>query len=160
MILLIKARDITKNTPLGGNIDVDRYTSCLWDAQMLKLEPILGVDLYAKISTDFSTNNLTGLYLELYTNFIKPFLIHATAENYLLIGAYQIANGGIYKHTAENAESVTKEEVDYLVVNQRSKAEAYALRLNDWLCKNQLAEYKKCESKKYNIGNLWLGKNQ
>jgi hypothetical protein len=160
MILLIKASDLTKNTPLGGNIDVDRYTPCLWDAQLLKLEPILGEDLYNKICTDFSTNALTGDYLTLYTNYIKPFLIHATAENYLLIGAYQIANGGIFKHTAENAESVSKSEVDYLVVNQRSKAEAYAMRMEKWLCKNNLVEYKKCENNTYNVGSFWLGKNQ
>ena len=160
MILLIKASDLTKNTPLGGNIDIDRYTPCLWDAQLLKLEPILGETLYNKICTDFSTSDLTGDYLILYTNYIKPFLIHATAENYLLIGAYQIANGGIYKHSAENAETISKSEVDYLVVNQRSKAEAYAMRMEKWLCKNNISEYKKCETNKYNIGSFWLGKNQ
>lgn len=143
MILFIKASDLTKNTPLGGNIDVDKYTACIWDAQMLKLEPLIGEALYNKISDDFENNNLNGKYLELFNNYIKPFLIHASAENYLLIGAYQITNGGILKHTTENSESVSKSEVDYLVVNQKSKADAYALRMKKWLCKsvNRIDEY-------------------
>jgi hypothetical protein len=33
--------------------------------------------------------------------------------DYLPFAAYQIKNGGISKHTSENAESVSKEEVDY-----------------------------------------------
>jgi len=163
MVLLIRASDLTKNTPLGGNIDIDRYTPCVWDAQVLKLEPLLGQALYDKIMTDFENDDLSGLYLTLYTNYIKPFIIHASAENYLLIGAYQIANGGIFKHTAENAESISKEEVDYLYVNQREKAEAYALRMKKWLSRpeNTITEYYEyaqiVDRQDVNMGGFYFG---
>ena len=164
MVLLIKASELTKNSPLGGSIDPDKYASCIWDAQMLHLEPLLGEALYDKIVSDFEDETLSGKYLELYTDYIKPFMIHQTASNYLLIGAYQINNGGIYKHTAENAESVTSNDINLLHSSQQSKADAYALRMKKWLCKsgNRLSEYYEFNQvvnrRSVSVGSFYAGK--
>jgi hypothetical protein len=37
-LLLLNDLDITENTPLGGNIDVDKFRFCIADAQLSKLE--------------------------------------------------------------------------------------------------------------------------
>jgi hypothetical protein len=55
---------------------------------------------------------------------------------YLPFAAYQIKNGGISKHTSENAESVTKDEVDYLVQKERNFAEYYTRRFIDYMSFN------------------------
>jgi len=139
--LLLNDLDITQNTPLGGNIDVDKYRFCIADAQVSKLEEILGETLYEKIKKDYATNVLSGLYLILHTKYIKPFLIHQSAVEYLLVGAYMVSNGGIFKNTPQNGTPIEKNEVDYLVQNQRSKAEMYQQRLEKWLSRNSLPEY-------------------
>lgn len=139
--LLLNDLDLTENTPLGGNIDVDKFRFCIADAQVSKLEEILGETLYEKIKTDYTANTLSGNYSILYTKYVKPFLIHQSAVEYLLIGAYNIANGGIFKNTPQNGTAVEKSEVDFLVQNQRSKAEMYQARLEKWLARNILPEY-------------------
>jgi len=131
MILLITPQQVVAKTPLGGNIDFDKIVPCIEDAQITDLEPLIGQFLYDKIITDFENDDLDGLYLTLYNDFIIDFLIRASAKNLLLVLAYQISNGGVYKHTAENSESVTKSEIDYLMVQQRSKQEVLEL-----VCKN------------------------
>lgn len=141
MILLFPIEEILKNTPLGGNIDVDKLVPCVFDAQMTDLEPLIGELLFNKIATDYENDTLSGLYLKLYTDYIKPYLIHASAKNYLLLGAYQINNGGITKHTSENSESVSKSEIDYLMKAQQSKAEVYGNRMKRWLLFNRIDEY-------------------
>lgn len=132
---------LTKYTPIMGNVDPDLYKSCIVDAQRTRLEEILGEDLYAKIYNDYFDDTLTGDYQNLYENYVVPFLVHQSAVEYLLIGAYKVGNNGIFKAVVENGQSVEKNEVDYLVQNQRNKADMYKQRMQRWLALNQLPEY-------------------
>lgn len=161
MVLLITPQQVISKTPLSGNIDYDKIVPCIEDAQVTDLEPLLGQVLYDKICTDFENDDLTGNYETLYNNFIIDFLIRASAKNLLLVLAYQMANGGVYKHTAENAESVSKSEVDYLMVQQRSKQEVYGTRMQKWLIYNRVPEYlqwsQTVNRKKQNVGSWWFG---
>jgi hypothetical protein len=163
MILLITPQQVISKTPLGGNIDFDKIVPCIEDAQVMDLEPLIGQVLYDKILTDFENDDLEGNYETLYNDFIVDFLIRASAKNLLLVLAYQMVNGGVYKHTAENAESITKAEIDYLMVQQRSKQEVYALRMQKWLSYNRITEYLKFSEivsrKKQNVGSWWFGNN-
>lgn len=141
MAYLIEYEDLTNATPLGGNIDIDRYKFCIEDAQNSKLKEILGDTLYNKIETDYLDEDLSGDYLILYNDFVKPILIHQSAVEYLIIGGYQISNGGIYKHTPANGTPVDQTEIDMLVNHQRLKVEMYVERCLRWLLKVNLPEY-------------------
>jgi hypothetical protein len=59
---------------------------------------------------------------------------------YLPFAAYNIANKGVYKHTAENSDSVEKTEVDYLVEKERDIAQHYTQRFLDHMSNNS-ADY-------------------
>ena len=45
----------------------------------------------------------------------------------------KLRTGGISKHNSENAESVSKDEVDYLVNKERNFAEYYTRRFIDYI---------------------------
>jgi len=150
-IILLKENELTKNTLLGGNIDIDLYIPCIADAQRTRLEEILGETLYDKICEDFDNDDLVDDYLTLYEDYIKPFLIAASAVEYLLIGAYKVNNNGIFKSQPDNSVAIDKTEVDYLVNNMRLKSEMYQDRLLRWLNKFHLPEY---VSNSNNIVNL------
>ena len=60
---------------------------------------------------------------------------YAQAE-YIPYAAYQIKSGGIYKHTSENAETVSKTEVDFLVQKARNTAEYYTQMFIDYINNN------------------------
>jgi hypothetical protein len=139
--ILLRENELTKNTLLGGNIDIDLYIPCIADAQRIRLEEILGETLYNKICLDFENDDLDGEYLTLYEGYIVPFLIAAAAVEYLLIGAYKVNNNGIFKAQPDNSVAVDKTEVDYLVNNMRLKSEMYRDRMFRWLAKFHLPEY-------------------
>lgn len=163
MKAIIRQSDIVKFTAIGGNVDIDKFLPCVLDAQITDLEPLLGEALFNKIRADYEAETLAGLYLTLYEEYIKPFLIHASAKNYFLIGAYQINNGGITKHTSENSEAITKSEIDYLYTNQRSKCEVYAGRMKKWLVRNRIDEYyafnEIVNKRPVNYGSWYFGGN-
>jgi len=138
--LFIKPIDLKRNSIIDGNVDVDHFLGFLKIAQEIHIRNYLGTDLYNKISTDILGTggaSLTGNYLNLVNDYIQPMLIHFAMVDYLPFASYRLKNGGLSKPTSENSESVTKEEVDYLVQKHRNIAEYYTTRFIDYMSFNQ-----------------------
>jgi hypothetical protein len=127
---------------MGGNVDVDKYLFCIANTQLTTIEPLLGTELYDKIYTDAEAETLSGLYLILYNNYVKPITKYKAVAKYIEIGQYMVDNGGIYKHTGENIEVVPREEILSLSNEYNSLAQMYILRFNKWICHNTIVEYK------------------
>ena len=141
MIVLLTENDISKNTPLGGNIDQDKLRQCILDAQATRLEELLGETLYDKIESDFENNTLSGIYDTLYDGYIKPFLIRQSAYEYLKIGAFNIANNGISLPMPQNSSAISDNQLSNLIKDMKIKADMYAERMYKFLCKNNISEY-------------------
>jgi hypothetical protein len=139
--ILLAADDITKNTLLGGNIDVSRLVPPIKDYQKTRLKELLGKALYNKICADFETQTLSGLYLELYDDIVKELCIHGGTENFLMFGAYMISNNGITKTKTDSSETISKEEVDYIVQASRKLVAHYEDEFRSWIKANPLPEY-------------------
>jgi hypothetical protein len=135
--LFISRTDLVKNSILDGNVDTDKFIQFIKIAQQIDVRNYLGSELYNRISNDITNSTLSGNYLTLVRDYIQPMLIHFAMVQYLPFAAYQIKNGGIYKHQSENAESVSKDEVDYLVQKERDFAEYYTKRFIDYMAFNQ-----------------------
>jgi hypothetical protein len=135
--LFIKRQDLVRNSILDGNVDTDKFIQYIKIAQEIHVRNYLGTDLYNRISTDILNNTLNGDYLELVNDYIQPMLIHYAMVDYLPFAAYQVKNGGVFKHTSENAESATKDEVDFLIQKERDIAEYYTRRFIDYMSFNQ-----------------------
>ena len=114
-VLLISTDDVTKFTTMSGNMDVDKFIQYIDIAQSLRLEEYLGSELLEALQTKIENEDLTDQYAHLVNKYCKPILIHYAMVEYLPFGAFQIANKGIFKHTAENSESVNKNDVDFLI---------------------------------------------
>lgn len=135
-ILLISNNDLVKNTPLGGNIDVDKLRVSVLTAQASRVESILGEGLYNKMEADFAEPiTYTGLYLEMYNIYLLPFIIHQAAAEYIKTGGFTIANSGIYKIAPTGSAPVEARDLSYLENNQSLTAQMYYERLEKWLCR-------------------------
>lgn len=135
--LFIKRQDLVRNTILDGNIDTDKFIQFIKIAQEIHIRNYTGTDLYNKISNEIIAGTLSGDYLTLVNTYIQPMLIHFAMVDYLPFAAYQVKNGGVYKHLSENSESVSKSELDYLINKEREWAEYYTRRFIDYMSFNQ-----------------------
>tara|TARA_E500000178_G_scaffold350082_1_gene408283 strand:- start:1465 stop:1965 length:501 start_codon:yes stop_codon:yes gene_type:complete len=142
-VLFIKVSTLKKNTIIDGNVDVDKLLPYIKIAQEIHIQNFLGTKLYQAIETKIVNNNLSGEYLTLVNEYVQPALIHYAMMDYLPFAAYQVKNAGIFKHISENAESVAKNEVDYLVNKEREFAEYYTRRMIEYLTfhTTELPEY-------------------
>ena len=141
--LFISRTDLVKNSILDGNVDTDKFIQFIKIAQEIHVQNYLGSKLYDKISADIIAGTLTGDYLSLVTDYLQPMLIHYAMMDYLPFAAYQIKNGGVFKHNSENSETVSKDEIDFLTKKQRNFAEYYTRRFIDYICfnSNKFPEY-------------------
>lgn len=135
--LLIGKSDLQAYTALNGNVDTDKVLQSIKIAQDIWVLQYVGTDLMNKIKTDIVASTLSGNYATLVNTYLKPMLIHFTMVEYLPFAAYSISNKGLYKHSSENAEIVSKEEVDYLIEKEKRIAENYAQRFLDYMVVNQ-----------------------
>ena len=134
--LFINRTDLVKNSIIDGNVDTDKFIQFIKVAQQIDIQNLLGTDLYNKISEDIINDTLAGDYLDLVNDYVQPTLIWFAQTNYIPFAAYQIKNGGVFKHSSETAQNVDKNEVDYLVSKARDYANYYSTRLVEYLCFN------------------------
>ncbi len=132
--LFISRTDLVKNSIIDGNVDTDKFIQFIKISQEIHIQNYLGGKLYDKISADIVAGTLSGNYLTLVTDYVQPMLIHYAMVDYLPFAAYQVKNGGVFKHNSENAQTASKDEVDFLVNKQRDFAEYYTRRFVDYMC--------------------------
>ena len=132
--LFISRTDLVKNSIIDGNVDTDECIQFIKISQEIHIQNYLGGKLYDKISADIVAGTLSGNYLTLVTDYVQPMLIHYAMVDYLPFAAYQVKNGGVFKHNSENAQTASKDEVDFLVSKQRDFAEYYTRRFVDYMC--------------------------
>ncbi len=124
-VLFITRNDIVRYSNLNGAVDSDKMIQFIKLAQDIHLETVLGTDLMNRLKSDIEAGTLTDPYLTLLNKYIKPMLIHYSLLEIIPFNAYQISNGGIFKHNSENSESVSKSEVDFLAEKHRKIAQNY-----------------------------------
>jgi len=134
--LFVSRDEIIKFTALNGNLDTDSFVQWVKIAQDIHIQNYLGTKLFNKINDDIVAGTLAGNYLSLTNVYVKPMLIHWSMVEFLPFAAYTIANKGVYKHNSENSDTVSKEEVDFLVEKERSIAENYTRRFIDYMSFN------------------------
>ena len=140
--LFITPQTIANTTILGGNVDIDKYSFVINSVMITTIEPLLGTELFDKITTDWEADNLAGLFLELFTEFVQPITLNESSAEYIEISSYTLGNAGLFKHAPDNAEVVDKDESQFLGGKYHNLAQMYIQRFNKWICKNPLDEYK------------------
>tara|TARA_R110002153_G_scaffold173804_1_gene326670 strand:- start:570 stop:1082 length:513 start_codon:yes stop_codon:yes gene_type:complete len=149
--LLISRTDLVKNTIVDGNVDTDKFIQFIRIAQEIHIQNYLGTSLLEKIQALIIAGTLTQAanpdYYNLVNDYIKDMLVHFAMVDYIPFASYQIQNKGVFKHTSENSETATKEELDFLIERHRSFAQFFTRRFLDYICNNS------SKFPEYNSGN-------
>tara|TARA_R110000822_G_scaffold225447_1_gene358210 strand:+ start:2120 stop:2629 length:510 start_codon:yes stop_codon:yes gene_type:complete len=139
-VLFINRTDLVRNSIMDGNVDTDKFIQFIKLAQEIHIQNYLGTQMYDGLTAalvagiDLPAN---ARWKTLLDDYVVPMLIWFSQVDYIPFASYQIRNGGMYKHRSENSESVSKEEVDYLVEKARTNAEWYSRRFIDYMSFNE-----------------------
>ena len=167
--LFISILDLKKKSILSGNVDPDKIIQFVEVAQDTHIQNYLGGKLYDKMQTLIINNTISDAgnadYKTLLDEYVKPMLIWFTQSNYMPFAAYQVSNGGVFKHRSENSDSITTEELNILVRRATETAEFYTRRFMDYMDHNShlYPEYLESSNedmhpdKDVNFGGIYLG---
>jgi hypothetical protein len=138
-ILFINRTDLVRNSIMDGNIDSSKFLQFCKISQEIDIQEILGTQMYNALSLAIPQINdpINARWKTILDDYVTPMLIWYAQANYYPFAAYQIKNGGVFKHTSENSQSVDKNEIDYLVEKARTNAEWYSRRFIDFMGFNQ-----------------------
>ena len=131
--LFITLEELKRKSIIDGNVDTDKLVQFVEVAQDTVIQNYLGTKLYNTLQAGVIGNNLSANNATLVNTYIKPMLIWYTQATYLPYAAYQISNGGIYKHNSENATSVSESEITKLTRHATETADFYAKRFLDYM---------------------------
>jgi hypothetical protein len=139
--LFITTEDIKRYSVLSGNVDPDKFIYMVEISQDTEVQNYLGTQLLEKLQ-DLILAGTIGLpanaaYKTLLETYVKPMTIYWALVCYMPFAAYTVANGGVYKHTSESSETVSKDEVDYLVEKYRDIAQFYTNNFISYMVYNQ-----------------------
>ena len=138
-VLFINRTDLVRNSIMDGNLDSSKFLQFVKIAQQIDVQQILGTQMYKGLSNAIPNIEapVNARWKTILDDYVVPMLIWYAQSNYYPFAAYQIKNGGVFKHTSENAQSVDKNEVDFLVEKARTNAEWYSRRFIDFMGFNQ-----------------------
>jgi len=167
--LFVSISDIKKKSIISGNVDPDKIVQFVEVAQDTHIQNYLGGKLYKKLQTLIIDGELDDAensdYKNLVDTYVKPMLIWYTQADYMPFAAFQIGNGGIYKHRSENSDSATTDELSMLAARALETAEFYARRFMDHMDHNSVLypEYTSTANedmnpdRDVNFGGIYLG---
>ena len=102
-VLFINRTDLVRNSILDGNVDTDKFIQFIKISQQINIQNYLGSKLYDKYTTIIGNGDIDTApfadYKELLNEYIQPMLIWFAQVDYIPFAAYQIKNGGVFKHT-------------------------------------------------------------
>ena len=134
-VLLISETKLKNFTNINKNVDMDVLKAEVQIAQDIDLQTILGTKFYNHLLSQVSStgNTFNAEETTLVNDYIQPYLIQTAYFNAIPQIMYRTMNNGIMSGTMENAQSVDIATMQYLRNIQKSRADFYMTRLQDYL---------------------------
>ena len=134
--LFLQAVDLKKLSALSGNIDDDKLIQWVYIAQEKHIVDYLGTDLYERLQAGIVADDLNAKETLIMNNYIKQMTVYWSLVEIMQHLPFTISNKGIFKHTSENSEIASKDEIDSLVENYREIAKKFSRRFVNYMCYN------------------------
>lgn len=135
--LFVTIQDVKKKSIIGGQVDPDKIIQFIEVAQDTHIQNYLGGKLYKKLQELIINGTINDAgnsdYKNLIEVYIKPMLIWFAQSDYLPFAAFQVSNGGVFKHRSENSDTISTEELNMLINRVSETAEFYTRRFVDYM---------------------------
>ena len=139
-ILLIGEDYIKTNSGLNDNVWGSYLTPAIREAQDIKLQQILGSELYLslleKVEDGSIKNEVFKPYKGLLDDYIQMYLMYQTISDLVPILGVKLTNLGVVVSNDEHVTNLSQAERDSVQSYYGKRAEFYGKRLQEFLKKN------------------------
>lgn len=161
-ILLISEQQVKQQTVIEAGVDAKVLSKSIQNVQETHLKGILGGTLYDSLMNAVELKILSGttlstVYSTLLTDYIRPYLIHATVTDLLVSNQFKITNKGVLKLNDNSATALNSDELEYAVKHFNNYTTTYKSNLEKFLIDNDLVNKKRIDTN--SSGGWFLEKN-
>ena len=166
-VLMLTADYYKRNSVVNLNVDEEILHPQIVKAQNVRIEKILGTNLFDTVLAEIDAQTYTARITTLLEDYIQPALVEWITYTALPYLNYKLTNKSVSKKSSDNSEPSDLNEVNYLRQNIRDDAEYYSERITKFLETNDVTypEYKEgntdCDdikpSKLNFISGIYLG---
>ena len=140
-VLLTSEKYIKANCEISDNVSGKFLESAIAEAQDLKLTPILGEALVAKLKELVANGTISqagnAAYKLLLDKYVQKFLMWTVKVDIAHTTSYKLSNFGVTKTSDENIQVASKDEIIADQDYSQAKADAYCNHMQNYLLDNR-----------------------
>ena len=126
-----------RNTVVNLNVDEELLHPQIIKAQNVRIEKILGTNLFNVVLAEINAQTYTARITTLLEDYIQPALVEWITYTALPYLNYKLTNKSVSKKSSDNSEPSELNEINYLRQNIRDDAEYYSERTTKFLESNK-----------------------
>jgi hypothetical protein len=134
--LFVSANRLKRDTAIGGSVDDDLIRPYVHMAQQRWILPVLGTDLYNKLSDEIDAGTVTGVYETLLNDYVIPSTVQYSFVQLVPFLRLRFVNNAVVIMNSEQSQAATYDDLKPLMDQALDMATFYRERLIDYLCNN------------------------
>ena len=134
--LFVSANRLKRDTAIGGSVDDDLIRPYVYMAQQRWILPVLGTDLYNKLSNDIDAGSVTGVYKTLLEDYVIPATVQYAFVQLVPFLRLRFVNNAVVVMDSEQSTAATYDDLKPLMDQALDMAQFYRQRIIDYLCDN------------------------
>jgi len=133
LVLLVSEEKLKAFTSINENVSPKDLIPYILQSQDIVLQNYIGATYYMQLKNQVASNTVSKENQFLLDNYIGSALCNWGLFYALPFLKYKIFNKSVLSPTSENSESVTLEELKFLMEQVRSAGETYMKRMIEWM---------------------------
>ena len=134
--LFVSSNRLKRDTAIGGSVDDDLIRPYVYMAQQRWILPVLGTDLYKKLSDDIDSGSVTGDYKTLLEDYVIPATVQYAFVQLVPFLRLRFVNNAVVVMDSEQSTAATYDDLKPLMDQALDMAQFYRQRIIDYLCDN------------------------
>jgi len=132
-VQLINIAYIKQYTVVNDSVEANLANPAIKLAQDKFIKSYLGTNLYDKIIADVAAGTISGDYLDLLNDYIKPMLLWRTMVELYPSLYVKVQNGSIVLRTSDDTQTLDQSFINKLVADATNNAQHYTQDFIDYM---------------------------
>jgi hypothetical protein len=132
-VQLINIAYIKQYTVVNDSVEANLANPAIKLAQDKFIKSYLGTNLYDKIIADVAAGTISGDYLDLLNDYIKPMLLWRTMVELYPSLYVKVQNGSIVLRTSDDTQTLDQSFINKLVADANNNAQHYTQDFIDYM---------------------------
>lgn len=136
--LFITEANLIDNSIINENVSYTQIRPTIVKVQEMRIQPIIGSDLYKEIANQVVSGSVNALNQTLLNDYLQPAIREWLYFELPHVLAFKYMNKGMVRRRSDESEIMDMNEIQRLIDKAKNDAEWYSERITRYLIENRL----------------------